>query len=257
MIRALWNSRSGMQAMQNKLDGISNNVANVQTVGYKKVDVSFNDLVYEQLERNGYPTNKNGVNQHLAGSGVKANEWLRDNTQGPMNPTGIDTDLAIDGKGFFKVTRTDGTSAYTRAGSFNLDRNGDLVTSSGERVEINYTGNVKKLTKNNFTIAENGDIATKGNDGTSKIIGKINLYEPVGQDAMISVGNNLYVPKTGIQVNQVTDSGIMQKYTEGSNTDLATEMTDMIVAQRAFELNSKSLTTVDQMMGIINNLRNR
>ena len=254
MIRALWNSRSGMQAMQDKIDSISSNISNSETNGYKKVDVSFNDLVYEQLERNGYPTNKNGVNQHLTGSGVKSSEWLRQDKQGPLKETNLDTDLAIDGSGYFKVTQSNGTAAYTRDGSFKLDATGKLVDSNGNRLEVNFTSNQKTLTGGKFTISADGSL-TDSSSGTSVNIGKINLYEPIGQDSMLSVGNSLYTPKAGTQINQISDSTIKQGCLEASNVDMTTEMTDMIVAQRAFELSSKGLTTVDQMMGIINNLK--
>lgn len=254
MIRALWNSRSGMQAMQDKIDSISSNISNSETTGYKKVDVSFNDLVYEQLERNGYPTNKNGVNQHLTGAGVKATGWVRQDSQGLLKETDVDTDLAIDGSGYFKVTQADGTAAYTRDGNFSLDSKGKLTDSNGNRVEVNYTGNVNTLVKGKFKINEDGTV-TDSSTGKSVSIGKINLYQSVGQDSMLSVGNSLFVPKTGIQVTQVANSTIKQGSLEGSNVDITTEMTDMILAQRAFELSSKGLTTVDQMMGLINNLK--
>ena len=254
MIRALWNSRSGMQAMQDKIDGISNNISNSETTGYKKVDVSFKDLVYEQLERNGYPTNKNGVNQHLTGSGVKATGWLRQDTQGTLAATDTDTDLAIEGPGYFKVTQANGTDAYTRDGNFNLDSKGKLVDSEGNRVEVNFNGNVNTLVKGKFIINDDGSVVDNST-GKSLTVGKINLYQVVGQDSMLSVGNNLYTLKTGTQVNVVNDAKIKQGSLEGSNVDITTEMTDMIAAQRAFELSSKGLTTIDTMMGLINNLK--
>jgi flagellar basal-body rod protein FlgG len=254
MIRALWNSRSGMQAMQDKIDGISNNISNSETDGYKKVDVSFSDLVYEQLERNGYPTNKNGVNQHLTGSGVKSTDWLREDKQGSLRATEVDTDLAVDGSGYFKVTQSDGTAAYTRDGVFNLDSTGKLVDSNGNRLEVQFTGDKNTLTKGKFKVNGDGTVVDNST-GNSVNIGKISLYQPIGQDSMLSVGNSLYTPKPGTQINQVTDATIRQGYVEASNVDMSSEMTDMIVTQRAFELNAKGLSSVDQMMGLINNLK--
>lgn len=254
MIRALWNSRSGMQAMQDKIDSISSNISNAETDGYKKVDVSFNDLVYEQLERNGYPTNKNGVNQHLTGSGVKATGWFRNDTQGPLKTTGVDTDLAVDGPGYFKVTQANGTTAYTRDGGFNLDDTGKLLDSNGNRVDVTFTGTQNTLTKGKFIVAEDGSIIDNST-GTNKNVGKISLYQPIGQDSMVSIGNSLFIATEGSQINQVTNPSIRQGFLEASNVDITTEMTDMILAQRAFELSSKGLSTVDQMMGLINNLK--
>lgn len=256
MIRALWNSRSGMEAMQDRLDSISNNISNSETTSYKRVDVSFNDLVYEQLERRGYPTNNNGVNQHLTGSGVKSNPWQRDDSQGELNPTGIDTDLAIDGLGYFKVTKTDGTTAYTRAGSFNLDVDGELVSPTGERLEVVYNGEKKKLEKGKFNIDTDGTITVNENN-TMVNAGKINIYQPLGQDSMYSIGNNLFAVKNGAQVNQVTGSNVLQGLVEASNVNVGLEISNMIVTQRAFELNSKCMTTIDEMMGMANNLKSR
>ena len=257
MIRALWNSRSGMQAMQNRLDAISNNISNAETTSYKRVNVTFNDLIYEQLERRGYPTNNNGVNQHLTGSGVKANPWLRDESTGNLIPTDIDTDLAIDGPGYFKVTKADGTVAYTRAGSFNLDVDGDLVSPNGDRLEITFNnGDKKRLEKGKFNIDESGNVLMNDNDSYVNV-GKINLYQPLGQDSMYSIGDNLYAVKDGAQINQVAGSNIYQGLLEVSNVDVGSEVSNMIVTQRAFEFNAKCMSTEDDMMGMINNLRSK
>ena len=252
MLSALWNSKSGMQAMQDKMDSISNNIANVSTNGYKKVDMGFSDLLSETFGRNGYPTNVNNGNTPYTGTGVKSDEWIMDNKQGDLNETDVDTDLAIDGKGYFAVTLSDGTTAYSRAGDFSLDAKGQLVDGNGNRLKIDYTGNATSLEKDNFKVSEDGKIYTK--DG-NKNIGKISLYNVVGDDSPVPIGDNLYSFKSGSQVYKVSNSSIKQGFTEMSNVDIGTEMTDLIVAQRAFQLNSKGLQTADEMMSMINNMK--
>lgn len=258
MLRILWNSRSGMMAQQEKLDSISNNIANVNTEGYKKVDVSFRDLVYENLERTGYPNSNDPNYPSQNGTGVRASDWIRDNKQGALNQTGVNTDLAIDGEGFFAVTTPNGSTAYTRNGSFNVDANGDVVDKNGNRLNIQFDANLQpgdnKFSSDNFIVGQNGDVSKKIGD-SFKHVGKINLYNFIGQNALNSVGQNLYVPSQGAQMYNASDFDIHQGFLEASNVDIASEMTDMIVTQRAFEFNAKGLSTADDMWGIANNLR--
>ncbi|MCC9293998.1 flagellar basal body rod protein FlgG [Clostridium sp. WLY-B-L2] len=260
MLRAIWNSRSAMNAQQEKLDSISNNIANVNTVGYKKENVDFQDLVYETLHRVGYPTNAGGVNT-INGTGVKTTEWIRDTSQGSMVETGLKTDMAIDGEGFFRVALPNGTSAYERAGNFSIDAAGNLVDPDGNRLEVNLTAEGSALfnsgtvfKEDNFTVNQKGQIYMKINNN-SVLYGKINIYNTIGQDSMRSVGDNLYVPRNGVQMNLNNNADILQGYLEQSNVDLGQEMTDMILAQRSFELASKGLTTADEMWGLINSMK--
>lgn len=255
MLRILSNSKSGMIAQQEKLDAISNNIANVNTQGYKRVDVSFKDLVYETLNRQGYPTSPKGQNL-INGTGVKATDGIRDAGQGNLQQTGSNTDLAIDGEGYFRVTLPDGSKAYTRDGSFNVDGAGNIVDSQGNALDIQYTGNKVSFDSSNFSVDKSGNISVN-NNGKQVNVGKINLYNFVGQDTMNSVGQNLFVPKAGAQGYTVNNSEINQGFIENSNVDIAKEMTDMLVTQRAFELSSKGMQTADQMWSIINNLRSK
>lgn len=275
MLRILWSSRNAMQAQQEKLDSISNNIANVNTTGYKREDVSFRDLVYETLNRNGYPTSNDPNIASYNGTGVRTSDWIRDTSQGNLTQTNQSTDLAVDGEGYFEVLlpekNNDGTfkRAYTRAGSFSLDANGNLADSSGSILNITYDQNVsaedKQLTKDNFKIDEQGRIY-KTDGQNYKEIGKINLYNVAGQDSLKSIGDNLYAVNTeninGMEVPVerpylVENSSIRQGYLELSNVDLSREMTDMIITQRAFELNSRSMKTADEMWGMANNLRSK
>ncbi|MFL0269630.1 flagellar hook-basal body complex protein [Candidatus Clostridium radicumherbarum] len=270
MLRILWNSRSGMSAEQDKLDNISNNIANVNTEGYKKTNVSFSDLVYENLNRTGYPNSRESIN----GTGVRTGPWSRDNTQGSLSQTDAKTDLAIDGQGYFRIQlpdkNADGTykTAYTRAGSFNVDGEGNIVDKNGNKLIIDFNTNSEldnHFTKDSFKVNEDGTVYNTVN-GEEKAVGKISLYNVVSGDSLISIGNNLYAVATkninGVDVPVekpylVNDTTIRQGFLELSNVDLGKEMTDMIVAQRAFELNSKAMSTADQMWSMTNNLSSK
>lgn len=260
MLRAIWNSVSAMNAQQEMLDSISNNMANSETDGYKKEVVNFQDLVYETLNRTGYPVNSTGENV-INGTGTKTTNWLRDTSEGDLKSTGLKTDMAIDGQGFFRVTLQDGTQAYERAGDFSVDSVGEIVDSNGNKLEMNLTqegtdllNSGVMLNNDNFTVDEKGQIYINVNDN-SVLYGKINVYNPVGQDSMLSISNNLYIPANNVQMTQNQGADILQGYLELSNVDLDEEITNMIFAQRAFSLGAKALSTADDMWGIINSMK--
>jgi flagellar basal-body rod protein FlgG len=251
-----------MMANQEKLDAISNNISNVNTTGYKKINVSFSDLVYETLERNGYPITENGDgnNQRFTGTGVRTTQWLRDYRQGSLNETNTSTDLAIDGEGMFRLNMPNGNIAYSRAGSFSVDALGRIVDSKGNMLEVIYTGgnnaDTVNFSKNNFTVDRSGNIMLK--EGVEfRAVGRIPLYTAVGSDAFMSIGDSLFVPAEGVAVNESNDFSIYQGYTENSNVDLITEMTEMMLTQRAFELGSRGIKAADEMWQMANNIRGR
>ena len=262
MLRTLWNGKSAMIANQDKLDAISNNMSNSNTDGYKRIDVSFKDLVAETLDRAGYPIseNTNRKNAPSTGTGVRTSGWTRDTKQGNLFATNRSTDLAIDGEGYFKLTMSNGQVAYSRAGKFGVDAAGNIVDSNGNILSINfnegYSADNVKFTKDNFAVQEDGEIIINA-DKKQYNVGKIQLYSAIGSDAMKSIGENLYVPNADVQVTEVTGSGILQGFIEGSNVDMVREMTELLVTQRAFELGSKSIKTADEMWGMVNNLRGR
>ncbi|CDI49782.1 flagellar basal-body rod protein FlgG [Clostridium tetani] len=285
MLRVLWSGRSAMYAQQEKLDAISNNIANVNTEGYKRQDVSFQDLMNETLDRRGYPVNEEGNRNLIHGTGVKTGPWIRDNTQGTLNNTGSSTDFAIDGNGYFKVFSND-KEYYIRAGNFNLDNKGNLVDKNGNILEIDRNieniidedeeydfdddyyddyddydddfGERQRrtpLTKDNFYVEKDGRVYLK-DAKKPRLIGKINVYDAVGENAFISVSDNLYKPVEGVNPEAV-NSDILQGYVERSNVKMEKEMSDMIVSQRAFEFSSRAVKAADEMWGMINNLRGR
>lgn len=261
MLRALDASKSGMMAMQEKLDAISNNIANINTDGYKRVDVSFQDLVYQTLNKTGYPVTASGADNSLAGVGVKATEWLRDNTQGNLINTGSPTDIAVDGQGYFSVKLQDGSTGYTRGGAFTIDGNGNIIDKSGHQLDISFTdeGAVSfsaagGFTTNSLKVSQDGTVSIDQN-GTVTKVGNINLYEAVGQNSMLPSGQNIYVPKQGTNMYKVSDPNMLQGFTENSNVDIAKEMTEMIMTQRAFDMSSSAIKNSDEMWSLINNMR--
>ena len=266
MLRLLWNSRSSMMAQQEKLDSISNNISNVNTNGYKKVSANFKDLVYESLDRKGYPvsSDKNGKTVLQNGTGIKLSEWTRETTQGNLMSTGTSTDLALDGTGYFEVVQKDGSKAYTRSGSFTTDSRGTIVDQNGNRLsivdmqgnDINKADGPYKFKPNNFQVDEKGTVTMKDSNGDAPI-GKVKILNAVGNNSMLAAGDNLFVPKPGVEILESTDYTVMQGFLELSNVDIATEMSEMLMTQRAFQLSSSTLKTADEMWQMANNLRGR
>lgn len=266
MLRILWNSKSGMQAQAEKLDAISNNIANSNTEGYKSINVNFKDLVYESLNRRGYPVSSGTPKELLTGSGVRAGNWSRDNSEGNKINTGLKSDLFIDGEGYFGVVKSDGTKAYTRSGNFSIDQNGSFTDKDGNRLIITdangnnvndpKNANSIKFTNNNYIIKQDGTV-TITNGNTQYDAGKIRIYNAVGQDSMISAGSSMFVPKSGVNMYVVQKPSMFQGCIESSNVNMAKEITDMIVTERAFQFNSKALTTGDEMWEMANNLKGR
>jgi flagellar basal-body rod protein FlgG len=262
MLRIFWTSKSAMNATTEKMDAISNNLANVSTNGYKKVDVNFEDLVSESFDRLGYPESKatKGKNSNFTGTGVKASDWIRDNKQGDLFATGISSDLTIDGEGYYQLTTPNGETVYSRNGNFQVDAQGRLTDSNGNLLNIKYENgfnkNNVKLTKSNFSIKETGEVVLT-DAGKAQKIGTIELYNSIGDNSLKSIGQNIYAASTTTQMYKVTNPAIRQGFVEGSNVDVSTEMADMVVTQRAFELASKGIKAADEMWGIANNLRSK
>lgn len=246
-------SKSGMSANQNKINVISNNMVNATTTGYKRLEVEFQDLVRESLNRDSYPVNKANTD---IGTGVRAGNEIRNTMQGSLKQSGITTDLAIDGEGLFRVIRPNNTYAYTRSGEFAVDSSGKIVDDAGNVLDIQFYNNnsyaTAGLTNENFTVDKNGQVYA--GDG---LVGRINLYNVTGDNDFLSIGDSLFVPKPGSNLNVVNGSNIMQGYTEMSNVNLGQEMTDLISVQRAFQLNSRGITVADDMWSMINNLQSR
>ena len=246
-------STSGMIANQEKINIASNNIVNSQTTGYKKLDVGFLDLYTKSLESDYNPNSSNGS---LTGIGSKITDPTRNMVQGALKSTEIDTNLAIDGEGFFGVIRSDGSHCLTRNGEFSLDANGTLVDDYGNKVDITYINGFNQentdLSNGKLNINKEGQIYLD-----DEMVGKINIYTTEGTNDLVSIGDSLFALKEDAKAYIYEGSDIRQGYVETSNVDLSKEMTDLITVQRAFQFNSKSVQSVDEMWSMINNLQSR
>ena len=247
--------KSGMTAYQEKMDYLSNDLVNSATTGYKSTDVGFKDLMTESLDRKGTPlANKDAVN----GTGVRLGINYANNKQGNLLNTGFKTDLAIDGKGYFALQQPDGTIGYTRDGSFKIDSTGALVTSTGVKVYVQYEAGYSEgdpaLDSDNISIDAQGGISMNI-DGQMVLVGSIPVFTAIGDKGFIPKGNNTFVASEDAQVTMSNDYDIRQGFLEASNVDTAEVISDVILTQRAFQLNSKAITTADDIWSMINNMR--
>jgi flagellar basal-body rod protein FlgG len=260
MIRALWTSASGMAAQQMNLDVIANNLANVNTTGFKTANVQFQELMYDTQVAPGANTTDSSTTPTgiQVGYGSKPVATERNFAQGSLQQTGNPYDVAIEGTGFFKLTLPDGTNAYTRDGSFVVNSDGQLVTSQGYLVTGAGTIDPKAQ---NVTIGSDGTISATVN-GSAVKISPITISTFPNPEGLNSLGSNLYTETlssgTAIDGQAPGTNGIgtlQQGYTETSNVSVVTEMVNMIQAQRAYEINSKAIQTSDDMMQMANNMR--
>jgi len=261
MIRSLYTAASGMQANQLLVDTISNNLSNVNTTGFKKSKLQFQDLLYQTLVEPG-TSNSDGVKlpgSLQVGLGVKAQSNDRIFLQGNLQQTGNDLDMAIEGAGLFQVQKPDGTMAYTRDGTFKVNADGIVVNAQGNPLVPNVTIPDQS---SNITIGPEGTISVtlQGASEPSEI-GKIELARFPNPSGLRSLGGNLYAQTEASGqplVSSPSEGGagtLAHKYIETSNVQLVEEMVNLIVAQRAYEINSKAVTTSDQMLQNANNLK--
>jgi flagellar basal-body rod protein FlgG len=260
-MRALHTAATGMMAQELNVQVISNNIANMRTTGYKRQRAEFQDLLYEHVRRIGTQTSDQGnilpVGIDL-GSGVKSVGTPRIMTQGNLLPTGRDLDLAIRGEGFFKIQRPDGTYAYSRDGSFEMDSQGRIVTGQGNVVQPGIT-----IPQNASAISINTEgqvsVTIPGNT-TPQVLGQLTLTRFVNKAGLQPIGDNLFVetPASGApQDGQANTDGmgdLQQSNLEQANVEAVTEISDLIAAQRAYEMNAKVITATDQMLQASANL---
>ncbi|MFN3691487.1 MAG: flagellar basal-body rod protein FlgG [Fervidobacterium sp.] len=260
MINSLYTAATGMWAQQFKMDTVSNNIANVDTAGYKKVKSEFQDLIYSYSKNAGAATAQNSTTPTgiYVGHGVRLAATTKIFTQGNVENTGNALDLAISGDGFFQIQLQDGRIAYTRDGQFKLDSQGRVVTANGLLLSpaITVPPNAVSL-----TVSPDGIVSVELADGTIQELGNITLVRFVNPAGLKSMGDNLYLatnasgePIEGVG-GQDGFGTILQGYVEKSNVDVVKEMVDMITAMRAYEFNSRSIMTADQMLQTASNLR--
>lgn len=258
MLRALYSAAAGMESQQLNLDVISNNLANVNTTGYKESKLQFQDLLYQTTRAAG---SQQGGGNELPGSlqigqGAIPVATERVFTQGDLSQTGGNLDIAIQGSGFFQVQMPDGTLAYTRDGAFKTNAQGQIVTSDGYPVQGGFQPVPEGTT--NITISASGAVTyTTASGTTSSQIQLANFNNPGGLQA---IGQNLYTETdaSGTAIlGEPTQNGLgelQQGYLELSNVSVVQEMVNLILAQRAYEVNSKAVQAADQMMQDSNNL---
>ncbi len=261
MIRALYTAATGMNAQETNIDVISNNLANVNTVGFKKGRADFQDLMYQYAVEPGAPTSQISINPSgvQIGLGVKTASVQKVFTQGDLSSTGNQLDVAIEGDGFFQIQRPDGTIAYTRSGAFQLDQNGQIVTSDGYILAPGITIPPDSL---GITIAQDGTITVKQpNTAVPNQVGQLLAVRFPNNGGLRALGQNLYeetqasgAPVNGI-FNQVGFGRLNQGFLESSNVSVVEQVVNMITAQRAYEASSKGITTADEMLNQVINLK--
>ena len=254
MIRSLWISKTGMDAQQTQMDVTANNLANVSTNGFKKSRAVFEDLLYQTIRQPGAQSSQqtqlpSGLQ---IGTGVKPVATERLFTQGNLQQTTNPLDIAIQGNGFFQVQMPDGTAAYTRDGSFQVNAQGQLVTSSGFAVQpaITIPANVLSI-----SVARDGVVSvTRAGQAAPTQVGALQLTSFVNPAGLQSMGENLYIETAasgtpGSNAPGTNGMGLLnQGYVETSNVNVVEELVGMIQTQRAYEINSKAIQTSDQML---------
>ena len=255
----LWVSKTGLEAQQNRLSSISNNLANVSTTGFKRDRPIFEDLIYQNVRQAGAQTSQetelpSGL---MLGTGVRTVATQKIYTQGNILQTKNKLDVAIQGRGLFQVEKPNGEIGYTRAGSFQLSSEGQIVTASGYPVQpaITVPANAASL-----TIGSNGAVSiTTPGIAEPQQIGQIQLADFINPSGLQPVGENLYIETTASGTPIIANPGnnntgtLIQGALEGSNVNVVEELVNMIEAQRAYEMNSKAISTADQMMQFVNN----
>lgn len=287
MMKALYSGVSGMRSHQTKMDVIGNNIANVNTYGYKSQRVTFRDVYYQQIKNptkpDDSPTLRGGTNASQVGYGAQVGSVDTIHTISGWAPTNKPTDVFINGEGYFMVQNASGEKFYTRYGAFNFDSAGNLVDSSGSLVmgvndlsKVGADGDIPEsaleavkvdLSKyTNITINQDGTITGLGLKGTAdedKIVelGQIAIANVPNQDALVLEGNSYYVKSNNTGTITYHEAGLKGTGTlitgalEMSNVDLANEFSDMIMTQRGFQANTKIISVVDQMLEELVNLK--
>ena len=262
-MRSLWTAASGMIGQQFNIDTIANNLSNVNTTGFKKNRPDFEDLLYHTVRMAGTPATEETLRPVgvQVGHGVKVAATQKIHTQGSLQNTGNISDLAIQGEGFFRVRLYDGSFAYTRDGSFKIDSNGQFVNSNGYRLMPELVM-PEGFIRDSVAVSQDGRVTVQlpGLDDPVDV-GQLELYRFVNPAGMQAIGDNLFkvTSASGDPIaGQPGFDGMgltLHKFLETSNVEAVQEMVNMIVAQRAYEMNSKAIQTSDTMLGIANNLK--
>ena len=257
MLPALWVAKTDLSAQDTNLTTISNNLANVSTTGFKRDRAEFQDLLYQIKRQPGAQSTQDSElpSGLQLGTGVRIVGTQKIFTAGSLQTTEQPLDLAVNGRGFFQVLMPDGTVGYTRDGSFHLDSNGQLVTSQGYSLEPAIVLPAEVQT---FTVGEDGTVSvTVSGDPTPQVVGNIQTADFVNPAGLQAIGNNLFLETGSSGAPQVGTPGltglgtVLQNTLENSNVSVVEELVNMITTQRAYEMNSKVISTADQMLSFI------
>ncbi len=261
-MRALYTAATGMMAQELNVEVISNNIANMRTTGFKRQRADFQDLLYSDLRRMGTATSESGTMVPTGvqiGSGVRTAATPRIMSQGSVAPTQKQLDVAIRGEGFFRIALPDGRTAYSRDGSFELDADGRLVTVDGYPVDpqITVPGDSREI-----TISRTGSVqAVVGNETTPQTLGQIDLARFVNKAGLEAIGDNLFLETEASGAALVSNPGdegygnLLQAHLELANVNAVSEISDLIAAQRAYEMNSRVIRAADEMLSATSQLR--
>ncbi len=258
MIKTLYNGRAGLASNQNKLNAISNNISNISTTGYKKIDVVFEDVYNEKINKRGLPVTDTNPDALSRGSGSKANTIVRTFTEGTPTETLKQTDIAIVGNGYFKLKDDNGNIYYTRDGNFKLesynDQQGNTVTRFVHNTGLLLTDEIRfpEDFDGTISISADGNVTSKG-----EYLGTLSVYDFTSRDSLIAQGNNLFSAIGTDNKLNISDFSLKQGYLESSNAELSDELTDMMLTQRIYQMNSKTLETANDMWKMANNLTRR
>lgn len=258
MIRALYTAATGMKAQQLYLDNVANNLANINTTGFKRSQVNFQDLLYDKKFIAGSESTQgfeipSGIQ---LGGGVRPISTSKVFTQGNQQTTNRSLDLAVEGNGFFQINRPDGMIAYTRDGAFELNSKGEVVTADGLPLSPSITIQDAK----EISVGTDGTVYVKGSDGSIQNVGQIMLANFPNPSGLDNIGRNLYLETIASGAPIVSAPGeqgtgeIYQGVLENSNVETVTELVNLITAQRAYEINSRAIKASDEMLSTINNM---
>ena len=256
---ALWIAKTGLDAQQTRMSVLANNLANVNTTGFKRGQAVFEDLLYQNIRQVGAPTTEDTAlpsGLHL-GTGARLVSTQKIFSQGNLYKTDNPTDIAVQGRGFFQVLRPDGTLGYTRDGSFQTNSNGQMVTSSGYLLEPSITVPAGVLS---LTIGGDGTVSVmQSGDTAPTTVGQIQTADFINQSGLEPIGENLLIESASSGAPLVGTPGqnglgtLAQGSVETSNVNVAEELITMIETQRAYEVNSKAIASTDEMLQFINN----
>ncbi|MFP5463693.1 MAG: flagellar basal-body rod protein FlgG [Gammaproteobacteria bacterium] len=259
MNQALWIAKTGLDAQQTRMEVVSNNIANVSTTGFKRERAVFEDLLYQNISQVGASSTQDTQlpSGFSIGTGVRVVATEKLHSQGNLTNTGNPLDMAVQGKGFFQILMPDGSLAYTRDGSFQVNQDGQLVTSSGYQVQPA------------ITVPEGAQSVTIGSDGTVSVllpgsaaatqVGSLQLTNFINPAGLQAIGQNLLLESGASGAPQTGTPGLnglgtlMQGAVESSNVNIAEELVNMIETQRAYEMNSKAIQSADQMLQFVTN----